>query len=399
MFSIDGKVLGISQVTRTNHKGHSIACLNCGAVNKYSWDGCTNCGEKKGFSKLCLKCNSKLVSTNVEYTAVNSLGVSITKSYPAEQCSSCSHVYIFTTFPNRLDEDIRKAPLGFELVPELGISTKGFIELFVDGGRDYDQLPTIKRTYQGVTVRFGHQSRLFQNWLYHITSYDSSDYGHDLSPTVQIRPSPPYTNKQRRAIHLALAKLRVELETPLNFWSVHFGKTFPEEREEIIKELIPLLINWNLDKERKALMLINELGNNVHPGPFINAFRLLEFILERYIDQDIEKACWNRSISNQELLTLAKSYGLELKIKLRRRVEALTATPTDILREIWRITQPGKGYNQIEVFAEIAKYRNVSVHAPLSSTEEIPLPWEVPPYEYFTNKLLKLIGFIIKHNL
>lgn len=124
---------------------------------------------------------------------------------------------------------------------------------------------------------------------------------------------------------------------------------------------------------------------------------LLELVLDRLCDERLRAIRWDKRISDEEFLTISKARALELKRRLRQCVEATSTQPERILQRIWKVVQPGRGFERMEVYAEIARLRNEAVHSPLRVGEELPLPWEVPPFDYITALLLALIAHLLKY--
>ena len=162
--------------------------------------------------------------------------------------------------------------------------------------------------------------------------------------------------------------------------------------------MLDCLDGWKLDINKEAMVLANAISNNEEPGLFINSFRLLELVLERLLDRDIIKNRRRNVVtSDDDFITLVRTYNVDLKTKIRRRVEALSVYPNKELEALWCILCPTKGFNINELYERIASFRNRNVHQPPLSNEPLILPWEIPNYELFARFLLSLIIQFIKN--
>jgi hypothetical protein len=371
-------------------------CPSCGAIDAWMFPGCRECGSHETPDFICT-CGGLFDSREeFEYTAIGEGTTKITKLFFADKCSSCGKLLFPAWFANELDDFARSVPPDFGIIPEVGICTRELLEVLIDAFYPEDSsIPEITRRSQGIRIRLGAASRLFARSLDHVTDYDTADFGHELSPTLRIRPGPPYKDNQRKTIHVLLARIRRVLGAPVRFWSVHF-KASDEEHQRVIAELLEAVEMWPLDRSREALALANGIANRDEPGLFINTFRLLELVLERLLDRDILKKRRDSSVRSQDFLVLARTHTSDLKTKLRRRVESLPSHPDALLRALWRVMCPGRGYNPNEIYERIASFRNMHVHQPRKIGEPLALPWEIPNYELFARLMLSLLVEFIK---
>lgn len=374
-----------------------VRCPRCGAREAWHHDHCRACGATEPASRLCTRCDEELTGDQVEYTAVGKEQVRIIKLFPAHRCPRCNRVYLAASLPSDLDAFVDSVPEGFRLLPGVGISCKTFLEIFATGGKFSNGTPEVSRQHNDIQMRFGPRSQLFQRALPYLSDLDEKEnrYRQSLYTTLRVTPAPPYSSEQRKTLHLLLSHIRLDIRTTLSFWPVHVGNISATEREKAVEQLLTLVQQWPRDTDRRALALANTICNDEHPGVFVNTFRLLELVLERLIDDDIQRVRWDQGVSNQYLLMLAKTYELDLATRLKRRIGSLANVPRDLLRDLWRVIHPDKGYNPEEIFAEIIKFRDTTYHGTLPFRGELRLPWEEPAFDFFVNRLLRLVIAIL----
>lgn len=370
-------------------------CPQCGAREAWLYDHCRNCGTSAPPLSLCTRCDEPLEDTRVEYTSTGKEQVRVVKAFPARRCPRCGHTYLDEKLPTNLDAFLTNVPTGFRILPEVGISCASFLEVFAIGGAFSNGTPEVQRQHTGIHMRFGPRSAVFQRALPYISDFDTLERQQSLCTTLQITPPPPYTSEQRRTLHLLLSHIRLDLRTTLSFWSVNTGRLVARNKEATNQQLLSLVQRWPRDADRRALALANAIANNEHPGVFVNSFRLLELVLERLIDDDVQRVRWDQGVSTQYLLMVAKTYELDMATRLKRRIGSLSNVPREILRDLWRVIHPGKGYNPEEIFAEIIKFRDTTYHGTLPFEGELRLPWEEPAFDFFVNRLLQLVIVIL----
>lgn len=384
-----------ANVILDNFKQLSRKCPKCGVIDRWLSSGCQECGAND--VEYACDCGGIFdVREYCEYTATGIGTTKITEIISAYKCSRCNKTMLDSFWVEALEDFARSVPPDFYIISEVGIATPNFLEVIVDVHDGFEKIIKIKRQSCDVSISMGEPSSLFKESLNYVTSYDIDDYGHSLSPTLRIKPGPPYSPEQRKTIHLLLSRIRTQFVYPIKFWSVHFDAD-SEEHQEVICDLIRSLERWPLDRGREAIALANSISNNDEPGLFVNTFRLLELVLERTLDRDILKYRKNRTLVADAYLELVRTHNTDLKTKIRRRVDTLPEFPAEIMNALWRIMCPLRGFNRNEVYEKIAYFRNTHVHQPLRKNEPLMLPWEIPNYELFARLLLSLNIEFIKH--
>ncbi|MCZ7586672.1 MAG: hypothetical protein M5R36_26900 [Deltaproteobacteria bacterium] len=225
---------------------------------------------------------------------------------------------------------------------------------------------------------------MFHKWEYYVFEYDIADYGQEESSTLRVYPGPPYSGDMKSMIHQLLARLRVDLEVPIRFWSLPFSTSefdlqISGASESTINIIARFVEVWTLDQDRKLLALINSLGSEDMIGVFANTFRLLEGILNKLVDQDLIRSRWDETVSNDEIIGYASEKKLDLASKLRKRVERLPVYPSGILSRLAATLQPSSKISKNEVFSKLVKFRNSVIHDVSGDDSVIDLPWEQPP--------------------
>lgn len=366
-------------------------CSNCRAPAQPGGK-CKQCVATGIYEFVCPDCDQVLTDETIEYCARSDNGNEYAAWLPARQCPSCKRYYIYATFTDALDEFISSVPADLKIIPELGIHTSAFLEIFV--GVDPNTSISIEgETTDKVTASIGEQSKLFQDCLDYITQHDTSDYGHDLSRTLRLEPGPPYSELQRREIHVLLSQLTRELGSPPLFWSFFFKPS--DEGEDPYQKLADVVESWRLDQDRTALALVNKIAEGTAQGPFVNMFRLLELTLNRLTEDELERLRFDRNVSQKEFLDKIRSLQFDLASRLRLRVRSLSSQPTDILSKLWKVLIAGRSYSADEVFNIIIKLRNYNVHGPATTEEALRLPWEEIPFSTITEYLGHLVKEII----
>lgn len=369
-------------------------CPDCGVRDCWESGKCSSCGSRKIADFLCTECESSLQRFEFEYCASNVNGTEIRKSFPGDICHNCQNVFSYSLFIDDLDKFVAGVPVGFQLHPEVGISTPLFMEIFAEAYGEIESQEIVRRRASGIRIRYGQQSALFKKSLPYITDHDTSDYGHDYCSTVRINPGPPYSKEQRCEIQVLLSRLSRDLESAIEYWAVNFDPVEFDENSSIHK-ILKSLERWGLDRDRIGLSLVNEIASGEPPGSFVNTFRLMEFVLDRMIEKDISDARRNPSIGDEQFLMLVRNLQRDLKSKLKHRVESLQTQPIGVLKKIWELLEPGKRYDRTGIFSRIARLRHSNVHKPIDSQGAIILPWEKPPFSYLVDQLLQLINEII----
>jgi hypothetical protein len=137
------------------------------------------------------------------------------------------------------------------------------------------------------------------------------------------------------------------------------------------------------------------------PGPFINAFRLLELVLHRLIGEDITQKRRDPTVKEDAFIELVDLYSKDLKTRLRWRLKSMAKEPTDVLKNLWKICRPQKEFNPNEVYDSIARFRNMYAHKPDSSKGDggLVLPWEIPSFGLFVDNLLTLMTLILAERI
>jgi hypothetical protein len=244
-------------------------------------------------------------------------------------------------------------------------------------------------------VEFGPQRELFEKCLEEITSYDTGDYGHDVSSTLRISPGPPYGTGQRRELQLLLSRLCRSTGAALTFWSVNFEPPGTAEASPL-RKLRETVEFFPFDEDRVCLALVNNIASDAEPNKFVNAFRLLETVVKRVLEGRIRRERFEKTVDQNSFLNLVRISHSDLKTRLREAVKSKSADPTPILKEVWRVLQPGRGYNPDEVFDQLVRVRNHTVHSPAEADEAVLFPWEGKPLGKIAENVLELANFLLQ---
>ena len=371
-----------------------FTCGNCRADVEQWYFACSKCQVYDPVA-ACAACGSRVRDERIQYSASGPLGGQVTREIEASFCETCGTAATTSRITTKIEELAAGIGTHVQFVPEVGIFTSEHLEILIDATRrDPGAVREIELSQDGMAVRFGEQSSLFCDALDLVTEYDVADFGHETSPTLQVRPGPPYGADQRRTLHVLLARLQRELASPLQAWSTHFRESAAGDLEEREKELVRLLLSWGADHDRAALALFNDILAGAAPGRFITSFRLLELVLHRLFDDEIGRARRDTQVSDEGFRELVAAQTGDLKTRLRRRVEATSRKPLEVLRGLWRVANPGKAFKPQEVYDSIVKFRNRYAHRP-DGINELPLPWEEPDFASFEDHLLDLVVALV----
>ncbi|MCX6594796.1 MAG: hypothetical protein NTV70_00325 [Acidobacteria bacterium] len=303
-------------------------------------------------------------------------------------------------FVDALDQWLAGVPHDLHIIPEVGIQTSALVEVFVSAldehGYASSEYKIESEAIPGLRVEVGSPSVLFTGCLEEITSFGTSDYGHDLSQTLRIYPGPPYSPEQRREIQLLISRLSLSTRAIFRFWSVNFE---PASFEEIspLRNLRQSLESSLFDEDRICLALANDIAAD-DPGSnkFVNAFRLLETVTRRVLEERIRAVRFDSSLDQRSFLDIVRVLQSDLKTRLREALKWKQKEYTPILMKACRVFEPGRAYNPDEALDQLVKFRNQSVHGPAGSGEAILFPWEMRPLGKLTEVVLELAGFLIQ---
>ncbi len=114
------------------------------------------------------------------------------------------------------------------------------------------------------------------------------------------------------------------------------------------------------------------------------------------MEDEIRRARFDTGVTQPMFMEKVRALQLDLAARLRLRVRSLSRVPTPVLRALWELLVSNRRYEPDEVFHQIAKVRNRSVHAVGSDpAEALRLPWEEVPFHLMTEQLLLLIAEVI----
>ena len=165
-----------------------------------------------------------------------------------------------------------------------------------------------------------------------------------------------------------------------------------------LKKLGQILESSPIDEDRVCLPLVNNIAAGLEPSRFVNAFRLLETVVNRSLEHRIRSARFDQSVDHSAFLGLMRLLQADLKTRLREAVKGKTGDPTPILKKAWRVLEPRRGYSQGEIFDLLARVRNYSVHSPANAEEAVMLPWEVKPLGQIAEHVLEMTLFLLEGN-
>ncbi len=355
--------------------------------------------EEIDYKYICKTCSSEVDTIIIEYSRKGDLKGTASKEVATYFCENCDKYFLNDYWIPQIDALADQTKTKLKILPELGINSSKELEIFCEILWDEeDYLGEFFIEEDGIKICVSSQSSLFVEALNLTTDYDLSDYGHDISETLKINPGMPYNPEQRKKITTLIAKLQMQIDGRVNLWTLNFKENFIEHEPEIYKDLCDLLIEW--DDDRIALSILNEIYSGKGPGRFINVFRLLEYVLHICLLRDIEKIRFDRNYSANDFSELANQFQLDLKTKLKRRIDRLKVKPAEILQDLWHRISFGESYDEVHIYEKIIRFRNSLAHKPNKDTVEIgiQLPWEEPSFVGFTNDMLRLIHKIIKEN-
>lgn len=356
-------------------------------------------GEEISYKYICKNCSCIVDSIIVEYSRKGALKGQVSKEVKTYFCGKCDRYFLSDYWVHQINSLADLTESKLQIIPELGISSCRELELYCEViWNEEEHQGELSIEEEGINISIGNQSKLFQEALDLITDYDISDYGHDMSETFRITPGLPYSPSQRKTITTLISKLQTQINGQLDFWTINFIEDFIEQAPNIYNDLSKLLIEW--DDDRVALSILNEIYTGKGPGRFINVFRLLEYILHICLLREIDKERFNEECSAQQFSELTNQFQLDLKTKLKRRIELLDVPPIEILQSLWHRICFNKPYDEKHVYEKIIRFRNSLAHKPDKdiSAKGIQLPWEEPPFVGFTNDMLKLVHRIVKEN-
>lgn len=360
----------------------------CGDCDTYFPTRVHKCSEchQYNLEMACSVCRVPLERQWVKYSVRSPRDVHVSQAYPADQCPSCAQLFLSDRWPAELDELSKIAPAGFRIVPEHGFQSAKEIEVFsFIGPADIYNVGEIKRRNGGVEIRYGERSRFFRDHADYFTELDLGDYGLEESPTIRIRPAPPYNPSQLLSLRILLAKLQIAI----------FEKDDAECEDDI--PLLRAMLKWKERRDARGLALASAIRNRSHPGRLVNAYRMLELVLKRLLDAEIGRRRRDTATDDELFIELASTHRMDLKTRLRRRVEGLDTPPDSVLREMWRAINPGLAFDERAVFGAIATFRNRQVHRPAAGSTGL-LPWDEPDFELIASLLLQLIVYLLKHD-
>jgi hypothetical protein len=341
----------------------------------------------------CTYCSSLLDSVYITYRKKGKFNGRLSKNALSGYCKTCDCYFISYYLIEQIDHLADCVKNDTEIIKEMGFKSESTLELFCNISEEAYYPKSVSKN--GIKVKYSAQSKLFENLLEAITDYDHSDYGHDMSNTLQITPGPPYDSNQRKILLELIAKLQSILKSPLKFWTLYFYETiFDEEFDDDYKSLFKIFKNIN-DEGHSLDLLINIYGDYT-PGQFINVFRLLEHILHLCILADISIKRHDLSFSDKSFQELTHQFEVDLKSRIRYRVEQLANKPYSLLSEIWETMKLEEDFEESKFYAEVAHFRNKYAHKP-SDESMITLPWEKPPFNQFARLMIKLILIFVEN--
>lgn len=373
-----------------------LCCSAC--RNRFCLVPCALCGSNEGSIEVCPTCQSDAPDEVVEYTSTGPRGGSLTHEVGGYRCLKCKELYI-SEYAIEIVDSVATAARGkVEIIPDLGISSSASIELIAHTsplGRG--EPARAVRRQNGIELRYGQWSSLFARARMLMLSSSYFDDGSIVYSTLRIRPGPPYDERMRQDIHYLLARIQLDIDSPLYFNSSSIQDLDASESNFLAKDLGKLLVRWSADTDRRALSLWYSIESEEAPGRFINAFRLLELVLHRLIDEDIVQKRRDPNFKERAFIELVALYSMDLKTRLQRRVKSMKEEPADVLRNLWKACHPHKRYNPDGVYDSIVRFRNMYAHKPDGdkSSGGLVLPWEIPAFGLFIDNLLALITLIL----
>lgn len=358
-------------------------CASCGSIYA-TQQKCTKCGAH-ALELACTNCKVELADVEILYVSQASKDVVAEHVFPGDECPLCKRVFFWRHWADELDELAARAPPGFRILPEQGFRSARELEVFSFITNSTRNHGDIIRRERGVEIRYGDRSRFFKGGANLFTALDLADYGLDECPTIRVRPGPPYTQAQLVALRVLIAKIEL----------IAVGD---KEDDDAARLLLRTVLRWKRDRERRALSIASALLNGSHPGRLVNAYRLLELVLELLLDAEIGRKRRETAVGDRKFVELAATYKADLKTRIRRRVEALPSQPTQVLQGLWDAVRPGKPFDEKGVFDAIANFRNRHVHRPDENDDGNSLPWDAPDFERVASRLMELVVFMLEND-
>lgn len=340
-------------------------CRNCGIelADRYHFD-CPECGHPEPPVSRCRTCGGEVSLERVEYVAHGRARGSVTKLLAGMSCRACGLSAVEELGLDALGELANFARGPLVILPESGIATPDLIEVLADadvcGTGEPEQ---VEKDRDGMRLRVGSPSALFDAALPAVSQHDPADI---FSPTLSLKPGPPYNLAQRRTAALLLAEVQRELGAPVTCWSASVGLS---EEPLVDPVLTQQLMQWPADPGGLGLALYHALCAGHAPGRFLNSVRLLTHVLR-------------------------PGDGEAWAAALERRVSALAPLPLDILQQIWLAMHPGQPFEHGRVYASMQAF-NERYTAPLDAARGAPLPWEEPDFEGYAAWLRRLVSALL----
>lgn len=368
-------------------------CLTCGSVGDRTI-GCARPHQVtyKGY------CSSCAVDTDYHYLLYDAQGKGATRlslMLLGSACPKCEQVWVYKSELERIDSFAQRLPAGTRIIRELGIQTNSNIEIFARAEVELERSVWVRSGT--VRLRLQRQTKLFKKCLEYITSFDQEHFGHEYSRTLHVEPAPPYSPGQVSEIWRGVAALARKIDSRVHFWAAHFGDVFPDDIVRSASKLLDFMDRKKSSWPRPdAVALVVCIINRESPGTFVNCYRLLELIVDVALEADLVADRWNRAIDHKVFLKSVKGASAPLKDRLRQVVQRRLKPDAQPLQELWAILRSGQRFDPIAVYHEIATARNSMVHASDSQRLDDRLPWDLPPFDAISLRLLELMTEIVK---
>jgi hypothetical protein len=348
-------------------------CPSCQAelADRYHFD-CPECGLDRRPSSRCRSCGGALAGELIEYIAQAAGGGSVIRHLPGVSCRACGRLGVEEHELAALEQLAAQASTRLEILPECGIASAERLEVLADADVcGPDEPEEIVKQREGMTLRIGAPSPLFEAGLAVVTRHDPKDI---FSPTLSLEPGPPYTREQRRIVHRLLAEIQCELGTPVTCWSASVGLSDEPLVDPVLTEQ---LIGWSGDSDGSALALYHAILAGRAPGRFVASVRLLARVLE----------------GRAERPDAAPTGAQDLAQLLRARVRELQDPPLSILQQLWLAMHPGRAFDEEQVYASMQAFHERYAAAP--GLGGAPLPWEEPDFEGYAAWLRRLVSALL----
>jgi predicted RNA-binding Zn-ribbon protein involved in translation (DUF1610 family) len=341
---------------------HVCPSCNTELEDRYHFD-CPECGAHGLPTSRCRHCGGTLSDELVQYTAEGEDG-SVSRAVPGVSCRACAVTGVEEHELEALAALAESVHGPLQVLPELGISTPEGLEVLADaavcGPGEPEQ---VEKERDGMRLRIGHPSALFESALAVVTEHDPGDI---FSPTFSVQPGPPYSQAQRLTIQRLLADVQSELGAAVTCWSASVGLS---EEPLIDSVLIEQLIAWDEGKDGNALALYHAIVAGYAPGRFRNSVRLLEQVL-------------------------GLSPGAALAEPLRGRVRALEGPPFGVLQQLWLAMHPGRPFDEQRVYESMQAF-HAAHDEPFDGARAWRLPWEEPDFEGYSAWLRRLVSALL----